>query len=255
MARPTATVRRLALGTRLRLTELGRQPVTLAMLVLLPPAVIETYGVGVEAFPQLPGLGTDPATAGRMAGTLFSVAFLAGLVGLFQVISARRGDERLALAGFPRWAMLVARLVTMAVVAVAGTLAAFAVFSYHVDVAAPVIAIGVLVLAGLVYGLLGIVIGTILPRELEGSLVLVFVADIDNALSSGLFSLDTALVEYAPLYHANKLFRAAVLDGTLAIEHLWPTLTILAVFAVVAFAAYATSTSNRVARLVGRWTP
>ncbi|MHB9287835.1 hypothetical protein ACKVMT_12450 [Halobacteriales archaeon Cl-PHB] len=255
MAQSTATLRRLALGTRLRLAELGRQPVTLALLVLLPPVVIETYGVGVEAFPQLPGLGTDPATAGRMAGALFSVAFLAGLVGLFQVISARRGDERLALAGFPRWAMLVARLVTMAVLTVAGALAAFVVFTYHVDVAAPAIAIGVLILAGLVYGLLGIVIGTLLPRELEGSLVLVFLADVDNALSSGLFAIDATIVELAPLYHANKLFKAAVLDGTLATEHLWPTVGHLGMFAAVAFVAYATSTGDRLAGVVGRWKP
>lgn len=247
------SVRRLALGIRFRLAELPRQPVMLALLVALPPVVIEIYGVGVAAFPHLPGLRIDPATAGRMAGTLFSVAFLAGLVGLFQVISARRGDERLALAGFPRWSMLAARLFAMAAIAVAGAAVAFAVFSYHVDIAAPAAAFGTLLLAGMVYGLIGVVIGTVLPRELEGSLVLVFLADIDNALSSGLFALDSELVAYAPLYHAKQLFQAAVLEGELAANHLWPTIGLVAVLAVVAFVAYATSTGAAVATRFGEW--
>jgi hypothetical protein len=34
-----------------------------------------------------------------MTGTLFAVAFFAGLIGLFQLISARSGDERLAPCG------------------------------------------------------------------------------------------------------------------------------------------------------------
>ena len=79
-------------GTRLRLAELTRQPFTLALLLVLPPTVIEMYGAALSSFPQLPGLTADAATAGRMTGALFAVAFLAGLVGLFQVIGARRGS-------------------------------------------------------------------------------------------------------------------------------------------------------------------
>lgn len=169
---------RLATVTRLRVAELLRQPLTLVMLLVLPPVVIEMYGVAVNSFPQLPTLGADPFTVGRMTGTLFSVAFLAGLVILFRVISARSGDERAAIAGFPRWELLTTRLVTMLVIAVAGAAVAFATLSYTVDVAAPVPAFGFLVLAALVYGLIGVTVGTVLPQELEGSIVLVFVADI-----------------------------------------------------------------------------
>jgi len=241
-------------GTRLRLTELTRQPFTLALLLVLPPTVIETYGVAMASFPQLPGLTVDAATAGRMTGTLFAVAFLAGLVGLFQVIGARRGDERLAIAGLPRWVLLSTRLVTMVVVALAGTAVAIATLSYRVDVAAPALAAGVLVLAALVYGLLGVVVGTVLPRELEGSIVLVFLADVDNALSSGLFDVgasvsvpavgDVAVTDFVPLYHPHELFSAAVLDGTVATEHLFPVLGWLLVLLGVAHVAYGHSTGE-----------
>lgn len=241
----------LATATRLRLRELTRQPTTLAMLALLPPVVVEVYGRGMGSFPAM-GLagGADPATVGRMTGTLFAVAFLAGLVGLFQVIGARRGDERLAVAGFPRPTMLASRLAAMVVVAVAAAAVSFAAFAAAVDVAAPLLAFGVLVLAGLLYGLLGVVVGSVLPRELEGSLVLVFVADLDNVLSSGVFDAGGA-AELAPLYHAHELFRAAVLDGELADAHLLPTAAYASVLLLAAFVAYGRSTGEL--PLVGRW--
>jgi hypothetical protein len=245
---------RLVTVTRLRVAELLRQPLTLVMLLVLPPIVIEMYGVAVNSFPQLPTFGADPMTVGRMTGTLFAVAFLAGLVGLFQVISARNGDERAAIAGFPRWELLTTRLVTMLVIALAGAAVAFATLTYTVDVAAPVLAFGFLVLAALIYGLIGVIVGTLLPRELEGSIVLVFMADVDNALSSGLFPIEAAVTipllgevgvtDFVPLYHPQELFAGAVLDGTVATGHLTPALGWVVGLLVIAFVAYGYTTGD-----------
>lgn len=228
-----------ALGdTRLRIAEIARQPTTLALLVLLPPVVIETYGIALASFPQLPGVGGDPATVGRMTGTLFAVAFLAGLVGLFQVISARSGDERLALCGYSPARLLATRIATLVAVTAVGGAVAFLVFVSRVDVAAPAIALAVMGLAGLLYGLIGVIVGTLLPRELEGSLVLVFLADVDNALSSGLFDLGGGIARFAPLYHPHALFRTAVQEGDVADGHLLPTLALVGGLLVVAVVAY-----------------
>lgn len=251
-------MKRVRTGVRLRLAELGRQPLTLGMLVVLPPLVVELYGVAVGSFPQLPAETAPLETVGRAAGALFGVAFLAGLVGLFQVVSARNGDERATVAGFPRWAMLTARLLTTLVVALAGATIAFAAFASSVDVAAPALAFGVLVVAGVVYGLLGVVVGTVVPRELEGSIVLVFLADLDNALSSGLFPIDAAaslpvvgevgVTDVVPLYHPHELFLAATLDGQLAWGHLLPTLGWVVALTAVAFVAYTRATGDGVVR-------
>ncbi|MFB6086854.1 MAG: ABC transporter permease [Halodesulfurarchaeum sp.] len=249
---------RLVVGTRLRLRELTRQPLTLALLLLLPPLVIEMYGVAVESFPQLPSLGADPATAGRMTGALFAVAFLAGLIGLFQVISARNGDERATIAGFPRGVLLASRIVSMLVVAVLATGIAFLAFSSRVTVTAPALAFGVLFLAAVVYGFLGVVVGTLVPRELEGSIVLVFLADIDNALSSGLFPIEAVVslpgigsidvTNLVPLYHPHELFSAAVLGGKLTIVHLAPTVAWILGLLAFAFVAYGQVAGERVSR-------
>lgn len=244
----------LATGTRLRLAELTRQPLTLALLLVLPPVVVEVYGVALSSFPNLPATTADPATTGRLTGALFAVAFLAGLVGLFQVIGARRGDERLTVAGFSRRALLASRLATMVVVAVAGASVSLLVVAASVDVAAPAVALGVLVLAALIYGLLGVVVGTLLPRELEGSLVLVFAADFDNALSAGVFDVgatvavpvvgDLAVTDLAPLSHPRDLFTAAVLGGDLARDHLAPVAGWLAVLLAVSLLSYEYATGD-----------
>lgn len=226
-------------GTRAHLREFVRQPVTLALIVALPPVVIQVYGTAMEVFPPLPNLGAEPITAGHTAGTLFAVAFLAGLVGLFQVISAHSSDDRLAWCGFRRLTLLASRLVTTVVVAGAGALVSFSVFRSLVAVEAPAAAFGALVLAGLIYGLLGVLVGVVIPRELEGSLVLVFVADVDNALSSGLFETDVALAKLFPLYYPHVVFEEAALEGTLAVGAALTSLAYLAVLVALTFTVYA----------------
>jgi len=222
--------------TGLRLHEFVRRPATIVLVLAVPPLAIETYGTALESFPQLPGLA-EPARVGRITGTLFAVAFLAGLVGLFQVISSRSGDERLVLCGYSRMRLLGTRLLSLFTVGAVASAVALATLGLRVDVAAPALAFGVLIIAIVLYGLLGVTVGSVLPRELEGSLVLVFAADLDNALSSDLF--DTGVVgRFAPLHHPHALFESAVVSGELAGDHLLPTMAYLIGFLVVAVVAY-----------------
>ncbi|WP_436903644.1 ABC transporter permease [Halovenus halobia] len=239
-------------GTRVRLAELLRQPLTLLALFVLPPVVIEVYGVAAGSFPQLPTSASEPATLGRLTGAVFAVAFLAALVGLFQIVSARDGDRRLAIAGLAPTTLLATRLATTLLVGIGGAVVALLTISLRVDVAAPAIAAGALVLAGSIYGLLGIVVGAVLPRELDGSLVLVFLADFDTVVSSGLVPVagsvslpvvgEVTVTDVAPLAHPHELFRTAVLDGTLADGHLVAALGWVAALLAVAVLAYTHST-------------
>lgn len=239
-------MRALVTGTRYGVVQLFRQPLTVVALVVLPPVVVETYGTAVGSFPSL-ATQAAPATVGRVTGALFAVAFLTGVVGLFQVISATRGDRRLVLAGYPRLALLTTRLVTTVAVAVVGAVVAVGVVAARGTVAAPVAAVGSLALAGLVYGLLGVAVGTLVPSELEGSIVLVFLADVDNVLSSTLFPVATTVdlagvtvrvADLAPLSHPTRLFTGAVLDGSVPTAHLLPAVAWVVALLAVAVAGY-----------------
>ncbi|MFB6112188.1 MAG: hypothetical protein ABEJ35_06605 [Halobacteriaceae archaeon] len=207
-------------ATRAHLREVVRQRTTTAMLLVLPPTVILTYGAAMSAFPALPFVEGDPATAGRVIGAAFATAFLAGLVGLFQAIGARGTDRRLVLAGFPRATLVASRVVMTVVIAGMAAAVSLSVVATSTRLAAPIAAFVALMSGGLVYGLLGAIVGQLLPRELEGSLVLVFVADADTALSSGLFETGTGLAAWFPLAHPIDAFQAAVYDGTFAMAEL-----------------------------------
>jgi ABC-type polysaccharide/polyol phosphate export permease len=75
-----------------------------------------------------------------------------------------------------------------------------------------------LALAGVVYAFLGALVGAVLPRLFEGSLVVVFLAMMDAFLSgdSPLAADVPDFVQYFPLYHPKELLQSAAFDGTFA---------------------------------------
>jgi hypothetical protein len=229
----SVTAARLRAGTVAHLRALLRHPLHLVFLLVLPPVVIEVYGMAMASFPEVPFMQTLPATMGRINGAIFAAAFLAGLIGLFQVISAREADSRLQLAGFRRWELFLTRLATILVVSLVAAVAAFTVLAWQVDVTAPGVALAALALAALLYGLLGVLIGALVPKELEGSLLLVFVADFDDFMASGRADVDSPLLQVLPLHYPHELFTAAVTDGTVEAGNL----AAASVYLVAAFVA------------------
>jgi hypothetical protein len=222
-----------------------REPTQVVVLVVLPVVVVEGYGIAMESFPEFPFLETLPATMGRLNGAVYAAAFVAAIVGLFQVISARRADERLLLCGYERTTLFGTRLAMVAGVSLLVSAVALAALARSVTPGALVVAYLALVAAALVYGLIGMLVGAVLPRALEGSLVLVFLIDADDFLSSGMLDIDSTLLEVFPLYHPHALFRGAVLESeSVAAGDALSTAVYLAVLLVVAALAYARLTGN-----------
>ncbi|MFB6150413.1 MAG: hypothetical protein ABEJ40_01275 [Haloarculaceae archaeon] len=230
--------RRLWAGLGAHLREFLREPVHLVLLLALPPVVVEGYGRAMASFPEFPFMETPPGTLGRVNGAVFAAAFLAGLIGLFQVVSAVQADDRLGICGFDRAELFLSRLGTVVVVSLVAAAAAFGALLRTVTPEAPLVAFGALALAALTYGLVGVLIGSLLPRELEGSLVLVFVTDFDDFLASGVVDVDSPVVNLLPLHYPHELFRAAILDGTVATGDVVAALAYLAVLFVAVLGAY-----------------
>ncbi|MFC4408245.1 hypothetical protein [Haloarchaeobius iranensis] len=235
----SATASRLRTAVLASTRAFARDPFHLAVLLVLPPAVVVGYGEAMAAFPQLPGLSAPPRALGRISGATFAAAFLAGLVGLFQVISARRADGRLGLAGFPRTHLLAGRFATVALVALVGASVSLASVWYDTAPERPALALAALALAGLTYGALGVLVGALLPRELEGSLVLVFVADIDAAMATGIVGELDGIAWVFPLSHVHTLVETAVLGGDVALADAAGAVGYALVLAAAATLAYA----------------
>jgi ABC-2 type transport system permease protein len=235
-------VRGVRSGTGTFLRSFLRERLTVVLLLVLPPLVVVGYGEAMSAFPDV--IVGDPGRAGRISGTLFSTAFLAGVVGLFQVISARSADGRLALAGLSRAGLFGARMATIVAVAAVATTVSFGVLLTGVSVAAPGLALGALALGGVIYGLIGLLVGSALSRDLEGSLVLVFLADLDAALSGRIVGVDVPGVELLPLHYPYRVFSDAVETGTLATQEALLSVGYAAALLLVAGVVYARTTGE-----------
>ena len=237
--------RSAAVGASAHAKDVLRQPTTLAMLAALPPFVVVLYGAAMASFPDVAFLSASPASYGRMGGALFATAFLSGLVGLFGTVSAARADRYLSFSGFSPALLFATRVVvSVGVAGLAAGVSLAALVGAGTDVASLPRAYAVLVLAGVLYGLLGVVVGALVPRELEGSLVLVFLADLDSFLSGGVLDVNTDLVAFLPLRHPHTLFTSAVREGALAGETVLPAVAYLGVLALAAGVAYAAATGR-----------
>ncbi|MDY6764637.1 MAG: hypothetical protein SV377_02970 [Halobacteria archaeon] len=245
---------RLATGVKLQAYSFFRRPLNVALLLIIPPLVIEGYAASMQAFPEMPFMETPPTDVGRMSGAVFSAAFLTGIFGLFQVISSLNADRRLVLTGYPRVTLLVTRIATILGFSLVVSGISYAVLATSVDVKAPALAYLFLVLSGIVYGLLGVVIGSAVPRELEGSIILLFVVDADAFFSSGFISLDSFLPKLFPLHYPHSLFESAVVDGTyISNDVLYAVVYILAlsVIALIVFTGSMSQGSNVKQRVSG----
>ena len=234
---------RVKIGVGAAVRAFLREPAQVAVLLLFPLVVIEGYGYAMAAFPEFPFMEMNAETMGRLNGAIYAAAFLSGVMGLFQVISAVQADERLQLCGYSRAELFVTRLATVLAASLLVAAVSLAVLLWHVEVAVPAVAFLALAAAALVYGLLGMLVGAVLPRALEGSLVLVFLVDADDFLSSGMIDVDTPLVELFPLYHPHQMFQSAV-DGSIATGDALVTAAYLFVLLAVVAVVYVRVTAN-----------
>lgn len=234
--------RRISAGIRASTLSFFREPLNIALLLILPALSIQIYGVSLSQFPTIGMFATTGSlvTTGRITGAVFATGALAGVLGLFQMISAQNADRRLVISGFSPSELVVSRFTTILVVSLAITAVSTATLTWLLSdtIGAPLIVFGSLALAGITYGLLGMLVGTILPRELEGSLFLVILADMDNVFASGLFNIDEDITQFAPLSHSHELVSRAVVEGSLATTHMLPAIAFIVVFGVLSVGAY-----------------
>jgi len=227
---------------------LFRAPLTLGLMLALPIVSIELFAVSMASFPEtmFAELAITPAAKGRITGAIFATAAISGILGLFQMISARQTDDRLLRCGTNRLALLLARLVTVGIgsVVVAGVSLGLLAWQQSEPESLGG-AFLVLVGVGVMYSLIGVLLGSVLPRKLEGSLLLITLADMDNIFASAVIPLDTDLFEYFPMYYPHALLQSMVVDGTASNGDRWGMVTYVVVLLTAALAVYLYTTRSR----------
>ena len=179
---------RVAQATRLELRELMRRPLLLVLLVALPFFFITRSIASTVPQPRtvpLPGGGEVLSNMQDVHGATMAaitIAFLAGLCGLFIMQSAREADRRLVVAGFRPLEVVLPRLIligaaTAIIVAVSLLVTAL---SFTPKQWPPFIAGNVII--GLTYGSIGAIAGVVLGR-LGGTYFMFFLPMIDLGIA------------------------------------------------------------------------
>lgn len=183
---------RVAMMAEMHGRDLMRRHIALALLVALPLSFYLTSA----------GSEHGAVSAGGV-----SMAFAVGGATLFSTLSSIEVDQRLVLGGYRPIELLIGRLAFLGPL---GLAIAAAFSGLMAGVSHPqrpwLVVVGVAVVA-LVSVPFGLAVGAMVPRELEGTLVLIGVVGIQLATRT-----DAAVAKALPFYGARRLIEAGV-DG------------------------------------------
>jgi ABC-2 type transport system permease protein len=241
---------RVGVAWQMGLREYRRTTILLEILIAAPADVIVLLSLVVptaNATFRIASGATITASYAGVVGTLMTPvagAIIGGVTGMFVMRSTRETDERLVIAGYRPYQVILARL---------GMLGSIGVLVTLVSLGA-LLAMGVLVtgfspallgwfalatlLAVLVYGMVGVLAGSVLDT-LPGIYLLLFIPTIDLMLFQNPLAHDRpAAATYLPGHFPMELAIDAALTGTVEIETVVWSLVMLTVLLVLATAAF-----------------
>ncbi len=177
----------------------ARKPLNLVMLVLVPVVLVFVWGPTLADFSKLSGGAGDPRRI-EAATSGWAAAALAGLAGFFQVTGARSADRRLAAAAHRTAPVVAGRLgasLALALMAAAGGLVALAA---RVGISDPVRAVSATLVVAVIYLSFGVLVGTVVKSEMNGSLLISLVWVFDVFLGPALTSGSSPMTRLFPLH-------------------------------------------------------
>lgn len=179
---------RVATATRLELRELARRPLLLVLLVALPFFFITRAIATTVPQPRtvpLPGGGEVLSNMQDVHGATMAaitIAFLAGLCGLFIMQSAREADRRLVVAGFSPAEVVVPRLALIGATTGIVVLVSLVVTALSFTPQQWPSFVGANLLIGLTYASIGAIAGVAFGR-LGGTYFMLFLPMIDLGIA------------------------------------------------------------------------
>ncbi|WSQ06348.1 ABC transporter permease [Streptomyces sp. NBC_01231] len=186
----------------------------------------------------------------EITGALNAVTLIIGFMMFAASFAGGHFDRRLALAGYPRTHLILAKLTALTLASATVALYATALTCAFWRPEQPALLAAALFSAGITYGALGVAFGSLLRREVEGMFAIVMTSVIDLALQNPLYSAssDSAIVRYLPSYGAMQAATGAGFSSTplpkyLAIQAAW-----FAAAALVALLSFHFRTRNSLNR-------
>ncbi|GMQ93814.1 MAG: hypothetical protein BMS9Abin12_1294 [Acidimicrobiia bacterium] len=171
------------------LAEYARRPINLVLLVLVPLIfVILTAGAIADFSEALGFTGEASKLVGPTAG--WAAAFIAGVAGFFHVLGSREADRRLAAAGLGARRIVAGRLASGLALALLAAAASIAALALRTGLTDPVRTIAGVVMFSVLYLGIGVVVGSLVRSDINGSLVVIFIWMFDVFLGPAMSNSD-----------------------------------------------------------------
>ncbi|GGM16598.1 hypothetical protein GCM10010129_70990 [Streptomyces fumigatiscleroticus] len=140
----------------------------------------------------------------QIAGAVNALTLIVGFMMFAATFTSGTFDRRLAMAGYPRVHLLLAKLTALTLVSAAVAVYATAVTCVFWSPRRLLLFTAALLCASLTYGGFGILFGSLLRREVEGMFAIVMTSCLDVGLQNPVHSsgANGDLVQYLPCYGA-----------------------------------------------------
>ncbi|WP_329192113.1 MULTISPECIES: ABC transporter permease [unclassified Streptomyces] len=188
----------------------------------------------------------------QLTGALNAVVLIIGFLTFAATFASHAFDHRLALAGYSRFRLVLGKLASLSLACALAAAYATASLCVFIAPARPVWVAGALFAGAMTYGAMGVVLGTVLRREVTGMFAVVMISLVDVSLQTPVASAiaDSPLMILLPSYGAVQAATTAAFTTrsavpAVAVQCLWFTAA-----AVVALAAF-----HRLTRVAHARTP
>ncbi|GAA0220549.1 hypothetical protein GCM10010492_18250 [Saccharothrix mutabilis subsp. mutabilis] len=234
-------------AARFTLLVLARNRLAMVFLVALIPVGIALAHnvVSHDVLPFHHGSTGSVLLGGGEKITMISCVLNAScqLVGFAMFSSAKHAEDfdlRLTAAGYPRGALLLAKLTSLTVFAAVVAAYAAAWMRWFWPMEQPLSMFVAVFLANLVYGAMGLFLALFLPGRLEGMFTIITITITDLLLQNPLInrSPDGGLVEALPAYGAMQVGIGAGFTQSIPTSAVVASLLWTGLLGAVAFAAF-----------------
>jgi hypothetical protein len=244
---------RFAVATGFALVEHGRNRFAVVLVVLFVPVWTTLAYLAMPDTPApmlLRATGEELEPPGNelteISGALNAVTLITGFMMFAATFSGSGFDRRLAMAGYPRVHLVLAKVTALALVSAAVAAYATAITCLAWTPRQPLLLAAALFCAALTYGALGVAFGSLLRREVEGMFAIVMTSIIDLALQNPISSsgADSPIIRYLPCYGAMQAATAAGFSTVPVPGYLAVQLTWFGAAALIALAGFRRSTRS-----------
>ncbi len=160
--------------TRRYILEYVRRPVNIVLLIFVPLIfVILSAGAIIDFAKAVGFVGAAGKLSAPTAG--WAASFLAGIAGFYQILNSRDADKRLALSGMGVHRIVISRIFSGLLLSLLAALASISALAIKSEIVDPLRIITGTLLSVIIYLGIGVAVGSVAKREINGSLIVIFI--------------------------------------------------------------------------------